>query len=614
MKRTLRRTFLLLVLMLLVLVALGCQGIFEDLEGLRFEPNGEEEVDPELVVASGPPESAVAGDSFTVEISLVDEGERLPGLAGHEISLAAGEVDLGAGSELVELTGSDGVASFQIVIEEARTGLVLEAGFARDEVALSATTESFDVVAAVGSEEHSSISTTDSPVADGVDEAQILVTLADRFGNPLVGVVPVVGASGEGNHFGPCSETDVGGGATCSMTSEVFGEKTLELLEPFQMTGGTVFFERPCDDVAVDDFGGGDGSSEDPYRICNPGQLGLIGANETALQRHYILLRDLDFEGVEEFSPIGDGEVGFTGRLWGGGFEIRNLKIDSPGDFVGLFGGIGEEGEVWDVAVVDVEVLGNDNVGGLAGNNDGLISGAVVTGSVEGGFTVGGVAGRNDGVIRDTRASVDVSGAVADVNDPGGTGGLVGDNSGTLLRTVASGDVSGLRQVGGLVGRTSQGDGSEITLSSASGAVEGELNGGGLVGLHSHGSITDSYATGSVISDSRAGGFAGFSSSHIANVYSAGQVEGGGDTGGMFGTVPFNDVSWSYWDLVTSEQELAAGVVSGGPEGMHGLLTADFADPDEFGQGEFSWDFDTVWIIGEAPDGALRPIHRWLQE
>ncbi len=598
-------------LILSVVVAVGCQGLFEDLDELRFEPDADEiEIEPELVVATQPPEVVVAGEPFTVEIAVLDEGERLPGIAGHEVSITSSDVELGEGSDLVVLTGPDGVASFTVVIEEAGTGLVLEAALSRDEVLLASETDSFDVVAAAASEEHSWISTTDTPVADGVDEAVLVVLLADEFGNPRIGDIPVVDASGEGNQIGSCSATDVHGESTCAMTSEVFGEKTLEILEPLAMTGGTVIFERSCDHEATDAFGGGEGIPEDPYRICNPFQLGLIGTSAVTVQRAYILLRDLDMDEVTEFSAIGDQDAPFTGSFRGNGFEIRDLTVESAGDYVGLFGYIGAGGEIFGVSLTNVAITGSDYVGGLVGYNDGSIEGSVVTGQVEGVLVVGGMAGFNSGLIRDSGASVEVIGTGGDLNTPGGIGGLVGENRGGISRTSAAGDVSGPWRVGGLVGRTMLGN--EITDSWARGAVSGAQNIGGFVGFHTRGSIQNSFATGPVTGEEAYGGFAGLSDGGIENAYSSGalmNLEEGSRVGGFIGRVLSHNISSSYWDLGTSGHDVAAGEISGGSSEMTGLETVDFADDEKF----LGWDFEDIWTIGNAPDGTPRPILRWSE-
>ena len=121
------------------------------------------------------------------------------------------------------------------------------------------------------------------------------------------------------------------------------------------------------------------------------------------------------------------GFMDFTGTFDGQGYEIRDLFIDRPDEFdVGLFGAVGQEGVVENIGVVNVTVIGEEFVGGLAGINEGTVSNSYSTGNVTGG----------DGV-----------------------GGLVGHNwkGGTVSNSYSSGNVTGDEDVGGLVGFNEEG-------------------------------------------------------------------------------------------------------------------------------------------------------------
>ena len=97
-------------------------------------------------------------------------------------------------------------------------------------------------------------------------------------------------------------------------------------------------------------------------------------------------------------------------------------------------------------------------------------------------------------------------------------GGLVGSNNGSITNSYATGSVLGSIPVGGLVGNH---DGSIIN-SYATGSVSGSTQVGGLVGNHG-GSIINSYATGSVSGSEVVGGLVGFNfSGSITNSYATG--------------------------------------------------------------------------------------------
>ena len=90
-------------------------------------------------------------------------------------------------------------------------------------------------------------------------------------------------------------------------------------------------------------------------------------------------------------------------------------------------------------------------------------------------------------------------------------GGLVGNNrEGTVSNSYATGTVTGTALfVGGLVGQNYQGT---VSNSYATGSVTGSSNVGGLVGHNNQGTVSNSYATGSVTGSSNVGGLVGIKS------------------------------------------------------------------------------------------------------
>ena len=271
----------------------------------------------------------------------------------------------------------------------------------------------------------------------------------------------------------------------------------------------------------------------------------------------YELTRDLDFDDDDSYSspanriiwttgagwqPIGDSSNVFTGKFEGNGFTISNLKIDRSTDNVGLFGFVGQEAEITNVGLLDVDITGNNRVGGLVGRNNrgGTITNSYATGSVSGEDDVGGLVGWNEGTVANSYATGSVSGS-SDV------GGLVGLNGATINNSYATGSVRGSSLVGGLVGWNIGG----ITNSYATGSVSGEDDIGGLVGWNL-GGITNSYATGSVAGSSDVGGLVGQNDSSIMNSYATGFVSGSGDNvGGLVG-IDSGTITNGYWDINTS--------------------------------------------------------------
>ena len=206
----------------------------------------------------------------------------------------------------------------------------------------------------------------------------------------------------------------------------------------------------------------------------------------------------------------------------------------------------------------------NITVGGLIGQNSGLVSLASASGAVHAGSggTGGGLIGRNDGIVDTTYAVGPVTGAAgipgASENFDNDTtlGGLIGSNQGLLTNSYATGNV-GSPGVNWLTAGELVGDNSGlIALTYATGNVRagnfsmaGELVGSGDSGcmgcsmgvgsIYSNlNHISSSSASGavSVGSSSIAGGFAG-GGSFIYDSQSSGNVTGGSNSllGGFVG-------------------------------------------------------------------------------
>ena len=112
---------------------------------------------------------------------------------------------------------------------------------------------------------------------------------------------------------------------------------------------------------------------------------------------------------------------------------------------------------------------------------------------------------------------------------------LAGSNSGTITGSYATGSVSGDSRVGGLVGDNSSSG--AITASYATGSASGIDDVGGLVGENS-GAITASYATGSASGSSNyVGGLVGDNNGGgaITASYATGSVRGNSSAGGLVG-------------------------------------------------------------------------------
>jgi len=288
---------------------------------------------------------------------------------------------------------------------------------------------------------------------------------------------------------------------------------------------------------------------------------------------------DWDTEDQLGFSPIGNSSTNFTGSYDGNEKTISNLFINRPSqDFIGLFGYVnGDESttEIYDLGVTNVDITGNDRVGGLLGYNlSSTVSNSYSTGSVSGtGNYVGGLVGQN--------------------------------NSSTVSNSYSTGSVSGSAYVGGLVGQNQSS--STVSNSYSTGSVSGSTYVGGLVGNSiSNSTVSNSYSTGSVTRSSGTntgfGGFCGYNeSSTIEHCYSIGDVfsspgiawnVGENKDKGFVGDKYKGTYTSNFFDSEASNQTTAIGATA--------KNTAEMKTQSTYQPGTDNWNFTTVWeIVGD---------------
>lgn len=614
----------------------------------ELQPHNEQEGDVEEeqgmdLQILGVPEQVRAGELFVVEVQLLDREEAPITFPDIRINLELEQGYFATGSDIEwGWTDEEGVARFELAIEQARPDYVLTATSRdRDLVGRSSTSEPFAVLATAPSATRSTITGTDG-VTNDPEGAAITVKLYDEFGNPVEGIIPEFRATGEGNSQGSCTASDERGRSRCTLTSTQGGEKELSITAPVEVEGSAVTFVWDCD-ARQGPFGGGDGSSEEPYRICSPGQLLSLADSKEYLGESFVLSTDIDLGGYSTFRGIGNSGAGerFRGNFNGAGFVIRNMKIHKSTEWNIGFIRATEYGSVLEnITLEGVDLKGLMRVGGLVGSHRGVIRNCSVQGRISfdqipnedfAGGRFGGLVGDLEvaGEVRGSWADVDISGGfevgglaghtwgeskIVDsfsrgtVEGLGYVGGLVGHITGIdeLKRAYSESDVTGRYVIGGLIGGIA--GGVELHETFATGAVQGQRGVGGLVGsVLMAPAIYNSYSTASAeaTEEGRVGSLIGDNEGRtsIHNSYGAGPVVGEPFAGGLVGQLPHGAhvVEGAYWDRETTGQ-LTMRFDLG-----EALDTAEFADPESF----VDWDFDQIWTIGVAPDGHLRPIFRW---
>ena len=144
------------------------------------------------------------------------------------------------------------------------------------------------------------------------------------------------------------------------------------------------------------------------YTVYNAdGLLAWAEAAQSDLSFNCTLTADIDLTG-KTWTPIGDGvmsKYGYQGTFDGQGHRITGLAIttDNPsGENAALFDGIGGNGEVKNLQLVDVDfnVKQGGTSSGIAWGNFGTITACSVTGTIAAASgSVGGIAVSNFGTI-----------------------------------------------------------------------------------------------------------------------------------------------------------------------------------------------------------------------
>ena len=277
-------------------------------------------------------------------------------------------------------------------------------------------------------------------------------------------------------------------------------------------TLGTVYGVEISFTTEESDFAGGDGSSDNPYQITAAEHLTNVSEY---MDSYFVLVDNIDlsaygdgYDGGAGWEPIGTQVNPFTGSFDGNGHTITGLYINRPDTYyVGIFGCTGADAEISNLRLLNVDVSGYGGVGALVGENHGTITGSCAAGSVEGSDYVGGLVGRNGEVatcsIIDCYSAVNVVGAES-------VGGLAGGNEGTITGSYSTGDVVGEEYIGGLTGGSGTIDyRCAISDSYATGNVTGIRYVGGLTGQNFNCDIENSYATGTVTGNDNVGGLVG---------------------------------------------------------------------------------------------------------
>ncbi|MDR9467747.1 MAG: GLUG motif-containing protein [Marinospirillum sp.] len=274
---------------------------------------------------------------------------------------------------------------------------------------------------------------------------------------------------------------------------------------------------------------GSDGSIIDYTVVNDQASLQAMNNNKSG---NYALGFDLTLTG--EWTPIGDLNGMFKGRFDGLGHSLFNLKINQEAtNDIGFFGATYNNSIVQNINLIDANISGNNNVGGLIGRAQGTFiantstSGLISATEHNSGGLIGFITGTG-AVIKNSNSSSTVEGK----NKVGGLVGYLFRR--TIESSYATGTINGENEVGGLVGNSQQA--SIINSYSINNIISGHESVGGLVGNADAGSITNSYAV---------------TQSITSNLDTS--------MGGLVGNSSGANITHSYWDTTTSGLTTSAG-------------------------------------------------------
>lgn len=341
----------------------------------------------------------------------------------------------------------------------------------------------------------------------------------------------------------------------------------------------------------------GSGTAQDPYLLQTPNDILQICKGSIFWDKHFRMENNINLSGTE-IKPIGYGRYNsFNGVFDGDGFKLNDPNILEYSSSIipyGLFGYIGINGIVENLWVENIHLLPmkyHQNIGGLAGVNNGTIKNCVLVGIISSNNvnSLGGLTGSNgieddpNGILRNSCVLINLNGGFA-------SGGLTGINYGTIESCFAVGEVFGLERSGGLVGQNGDYD----CTSSI---------------------IENSYSLCEVSEGSYRGGIAGYSFGRIENCYSQSYL--GAYISNIGSLIGFNDYGCIDNLVYNSEISHNPNGIGGGiwdPNEIYAFTSSQLRQPSSFlGIG---WDFagdpnDGNEEIWRMPITELNPVLNW---
>ncbi len=276
-------------------------------------------------------------------------------------------------------------------------------------------------------------------------------------------------------------------------------------------------------------------TSDDMIALSRMCRLDTWSVDKRVILRNDISMYDTGFNTIPTFGGYFDGQ----------GHTIRGITARKGASFVGLFNITQSTAVISNLNVEGVLTPGDSSmvIGGIVGDNYGVIQNCSFAGTIKGKDYIGGIAGFNE-----TGASIVGCSSFGKIKGLHYTGGICGENAGGIADCINNADVN----ITVDDSETSINDlsfdsyrqsffsiinGNENTKKENTTVVNGSIDSGGIAGF-SLGAISGCTNKGTIGYEHvgyNTGGIAGRSSGYVFNSTNEGRILGRKDIGGIVG-------------------------------------------------------------------------------
>lgn len=406
------------------------------------------------------PPPTVVNDVFYLEIEFSEE---VSGIDANNLTITGASALYNfIGVHALEITPNDDLVDGDIITIQAPLGFAQDAA-GNDSEASEELSIRYDGAGPVVTD----LVYTESPAL-----SPFAVTIQFDEAITLVDETKIVITNGSGSFTVSTSGDALEGTITSSGFSDVIIDvQAGAVQDQFEQLNTETFQETIV--LTYDKYSGGTGIETDPYLITIAADIVQLAAFSDDWGASFVQTADIVLTETDEFSPIGNNTVEFSGTYDGGGHTVE-VNSTLPG---GFFGRTGSTSEIMKLGVIVSQISsGGSDVGTLIDSNKGKISECFAVIGYINTTSKGGLVGLNEetGIIENSYAISDFTNSnIMSVGDGGGA--LVGSNFGMITNSygaVKYSDVLGSQD--GIAGLTGN--------NFSSGTVENSFHDGELIG------------------------------------------------------------------------------------------------------------------------------------